>query len=156
MPSRSCVKRGSRAEWSILPGPTWVPWDQYALELGHQGWGGCVSEVRSTDATRKMRGNGPGDCAKSSTLLAEVLLAGTTGSGSALPAAGPAQPECPMIQHPTRCLGKHGKTSTGRHPSTHGTLGPYLCLGLGHGGLTCQSWAQGPAGWRMQPAAQLG
>lgn len=39
------MKRGSRAEWSVLPGPAWVPWDQYAWELGHQGWGGCVSEV---------------------------------------------------------------------------------------------------------------
>lgn len=156
MPSRSCVKRGSPTEWSVLPGPAWVPWDQYAWELVHQGWEGCVSEVRSADATREMRGNGPGDCAKSSTPFAEVLLAGTTGSGSALPAAGPARPECPMIRHPTRCLRKHGKTSTGRHPSIHGTLGPCLCLGLGHGSLTYQSWAQGPAGWRRQPAAHLG
>lgn len=50
---------------------------------------------RSTDATRETKGNGPGDCAKSHAPLAEVLLVGMTGSGSALPAAGPAQPGCP-------------------------------------------------------------
>lgn len=50
---------------------------------------------RRADATGEMRGDGPGGGANSSALLAEVLLARTPGSGSALPAAGPAPPGCP-------------------------------------------------------------
>ena len=42
----------------------------------------------------------------------------------------------PMIWHPTMCAGSHEETSTGRHPSIHGTLGPCLCLGQGSGGWT--------------------
>lgn len=50
---------------------------------------------RRADATGEMRGDGLGGGANSSALLAEVLLARTPGSGSALPAAGPAPPGCP-------------------------------------------------------------
>lgn len=157
LPPRGCARRPSGAESRVLLGPA-CPQGQCTREQewkwGHWRGGECASAVRSAAATGRMGGNGPGDCAKSSVPAAAVLQAGTPGSGSAWPAAGPAQPACPMIMHPTECWARHEQTSSGKHPSTHGSLDPVLCPG--HGCATAESWAQGPAVWRQLPEAHLG
>lgn len=56
----------------------------------------CRSRThRSVGATRKSGGSGTGDRAKGSGRLAEALLPGVRGSGSASPGVRPARPECP-------------------------------------------------------------
>lgn len=53
------MKRGSRAEWGVLPGLAWVPRGQCVWELGHERWGerACEGLERPSKSSHIIRGS---------------------------------------------------------------------------------------------------